>query len=189
MDTGTALPRFAAEEQSRLGSLVRRAMEYLDRDRAEAWRCLRDAHSILGEQSVADPLHGPAARTPIQPGGLATWQIRRSLDYIEEHLSSGLAIEDIATHISLSRGHFSRAFKRSLGSSPQTYIAVRRIERAKLTMIATSGRLADVALVCGFADQSHLTKQFRRIVGMSPGRWRRSSSFGPSGRPRATSRL
>ena len=57
------------------------------------------------------------------------------------------------------------------------YVAVRRVERAKLMMASTEQRLTDIALACGFADQSHLNRSFRRIVGVSPGLWRRVSQY------------
>jgi AraC-like DNA-binding protein len=57
------------------------------------------------------------------------------------------------------------------------FVAVRRVERAKLMMASTEQRLADIALACGFADQSHLNRCFRRIVGVSPGLWRRVSQY------------
>jgi AraC family transcriptional regulator len=53
------------------------------------------------------------------------------------------------------------------------YVAARRIERAKILITSTSERLSDIALACGFADQSHLTRTFGRMAGMSPGLWRR----------------
>jgi AraC-like DNA-binding protein len=55
------------------------------------------------------------------------------------------------------------------------YVAARRVERAKLMMAGTRERLTDIALACGFADQSHLNRCFRRVVGTSPGLWRRMS--------------
>ena len=54
------------------------------------------------------------------------------------------------------------------------YVAARRVERAKLMMTSTRGKLTEIALACGFADQSHLTKSFSRVVGMTPWRWRRT---------------
>jgi hypothetical protein len=60
-----------------------------------------------------------------------------------------------------------------------TYVAVRRVERAKLMMASTGQRLTDIASACGFADQSHLNRYFRRIVGVSPGLWRREWLTGP----------
>ena len=84
-------------------------------------------------------------------------------------------IDDLANVVALSRSHFSRAFKRSLGFSPMEYVVVRRVERAKAMISGTSEPLAEVALACGFADQPHLNRRFRDIVGISPGRWRRSN--------------
>jgi AraC-like DNA-binding protein len=55
------------------------------------------------------------------------------------------------------------------------YVAARRVERAKLMMTSTRERLTGIALACGFADQSHLNRHFRRVVGTSPGLWRRTS--------------
>jgi len=58
-----------------------------------------------------------------------------------------------------------------------TYVSIRRIVRAKALITSTSERLSEIALECGFADQSHLNRKFYRIVGMSPGSWRRSASM------------
>jgi AraC-like DNA-binding protein len=55
------------------------------------------------------------------------------------------------------------------------FVVARRIERAKLMMTSTRERLTDIALACGFSDQSHLNRHFRRVVGTSPGLWRRMS--------------
>jgi transcriptional regulator GlxA family with amidase domain len=79
--------------------------------------------------------------------------------------------------VALSKSHFSRAFQQSLGTPPMAYVAKRRVERAKLMMTSTRDRLTDIALACGFADQSHLNRSFRRIVGMSPGIWRRMYQY------------
>ena len=59
------------------------------------------------------------------------------------------------------------------------YVAARRLERAKLMMTSTREMLANIALACGYGDQSHLTKRFRQVIGVSPGRWRRMAMFRP----------
>jgi AraC family transcriptional regulator len=166
------------ESQSRLWGLIRQAVSVLERDRSEAWRCLRDAYMLFEQQPLAEP--GPARAGPaVRPGCLAAWQARRVVEYIEQHLGAKLTNEDIAAAIGLSKSHFSRAFKSTLGASPMAYVAGRRVERAKRMMVASAESLAEVALDCGFADQSHLNRQFRRAVGMSPGQWRRSSVHAP----------
>jgi AraC family transcriptional regulator len=109
----------------------------------------------------------------LRPGGLAHWRTKRALAYIEAHLGTKIDSAEVADCVALSKSHFSRAFKQSVGCSPMAYVSARRIERAKLMMISTRERLSDIALACGFADQSHLNRYFRRIVGITPGVWRR----------------
>jgi len=113
-----------------------------------------------------------------RPGCLAAWQVKRTLAYIETNLESKLGVAHLADGVALSKGHFSRAFRQSLGIPPMVYVATRRIERAKIMMTSTSEQLAVIALACGFSDQSHLNRSFRCFVGVSPGRWRRSKRGG-----------
>jgi transcriptional regulator GlxA family with amidase domain len=148
-------------------------MAYLETDRKAAWRCLSDASILLGAV-VEDSGFGAQRLDNLEPGGLARWQARRTLAYIEANLGSKMETGELANVVALSRSHFSRAFKRSLGLAPMEYVAVRRVERAKAMIGSTRERLADVALACGFADQAHLNRRFRELMGMSPGRWRRS---------------
>jgi AraC family transcriptional regulator len=82
---------------------------------------------------------------------------------------------DIARECELSVAQFARAFKRSTGLPPHRYLTERRIERARLLLMHSDLPLADVAVRCGFADQSHFTKIFRRSMAVSPGSFRRAS--------------
>jgi AraC family transcriptional regulator len=161
------------EHSAQLGHFVRRAITFFEADREVAWRCLNDASTLLGKDSIDPCDELQIKRNALRRGGLANWQAKRALDYIEVHLGSRIETCEVADCVSLSKSHFSRAFKRSLGSSPMAYVSTRRVERAKLMMACTRERLSDIALACGFADQSHLNRCFRRIVGISPGVWRR----------------
>jgi transcriptional regulator GlxA family with amidase domain len=96
--------------------------------------------------------------------------------YIEANLESKLGVDHLADGVALSKGHFSRAFRQRLGIPPMVYVATRRVERAKMMMTSTKEQLTVIALACGFSDQSHLNRAFRRLVGVSPGRWRRSNA-------------
>jgi AraC family transcriptional regulator len=156
----------------RVGHLVKQAMTYFESDRESAWRCLSDASTLLGAD---DSGPGSPGSRNIQPGGLASWQARRTLAYIEANLGSKLETGDLANVVALSRSHFSRVFKHSLGLSPMEYVTVRRVERAKALIGSTREPLAEVAVACGFADQAHLSRRFRDLMGVSPGRWRRSN--------------
>jgi AraC family transcriptional regulator len=167
--------RSVAMASVRVGHLVRQAMTFFETDRKAAWRCLSDASTLLGADVENLGVNAPSV-DKLQPGGLATWQCRRTLAHIEANLASKMDIDDLANVVALSRSHFSRAFKRSLGFSPMEYVVVRRVERAKAMISGTREPLAEVALACGFADQAHLNRRFRDIVGVSPGRWRRSNA-------------
>ena len=159
---------------AQLSRLVRRAMTFLETDRAAAWRCLNDASTLLGMELEVPPNDAQATINDLRSGGLAIWRAKRALAYIEANLGSKITIGEVADFLALSKSHFSRAFKQSFGCSPMTYVSTKRVERAKHMMRSTLERLSDIALACGFADQSHLNRCFRRIVGISPGVWRRN---------------
>ena len=114
----------------------------------------------------------PASLTPAR-GGLAPWQVLRVKAHVEAHLDSTLRTRDLAAMARLSTGHFCRAFKRSLGVAPIAYIGRRRVASAQKLMLATNEPLSQIALACGFYDQAHLTRLFRRHAGTTPHDWRR----------------
>jgi AraC family transcriptional regulator len=173
--------RSVASASIRVGHLVRQAMVFLETDRKAAWRCLSDASTLLGPDEEDLEVSAPSV-DKLKPGGLAIWQARRTLAYIEANLASKMGIDDLANVVALSRSHFSRAFKHCVGLSPMEYVLARRVERAKVMISGTREPLAEVALACGFADQAHLNRRFRDIVGISPGRWRRSNAPVAKGR-------
>jgi AraC family transcriptional regulator len=118
---------------------------------------------------------GPASAAGArQRGGLARWQSRAAIEYINANLASKLTLAEIAKVVALCKSHFSRAFKTSLGVSPWAYIIMARVERAKRMIRATREPLSEIASACGFADQAHLCRVFRRWVGVTPGIWRRA---------------
>jgi AraC family transcriptional regulator len=159
----------------RISHLVRRAILVLESDCQGARRCLTDALALLGPQSEEKTREDPVDRGVFHPGGLARWQARRAVSYIDAHLESRLEVTVLAKLVSFSKSHFSRAFKQSLGFPPMAYVKMRRIEKAKALMTSTNQQLTEIALICGFADQSHLNRSFRKVNGVSPGRWRRSN--------------
>ena len=110
----------------------------------------------------------------IARGGLASWQARRLTAYMDAHLGERIRIEDLAALLSLSVGHFCRAFKCTFGVSAHDYLTRRRIEVAQGLMLTTCDPLGAIALNCGMSDQSHFSRWFRRIVGETPHQWRRT---------------
>jgi len=107
------------------------------------------------------------------PGGLSTWQQRVAKELIEAHIDGTLALSRIAESCGLSTSHFAHAFKVSVGMAPHKWLLHRRVERAK-HLLTRPVSLTDIALECGFADQSHSTRVFRAATGQSPGAWKRS---------------
>jgi len=105
-------------------------------------------------------------------GGLAAWQLRLVWAAFNRHLAGSVPLDDLARECGLSVSHFSRAFRRSTGLAPHRWLMHRRVEVAKNLMLAESMPLAEVAVACGFADQSHFTRTFGSLIGRPPARWR-----------------
>lgn len=113
---------------------------------------------------------------PVRSGGLAVWQSRRATEIIDAGLDGDLQVADLARACNLSPSYFARAFKMSMGMTPHQWLNRRRIDKAMDLLRATHRPVAEVAMDCGFADQSHFTRVFSQIVGIPPGRWRRTLS-------------
>jgi AraC family transcriptional regulator len=107
-----------------------------------------------------------------QAGGLSPGQLRRTCEFIVEHLAEDICLDDLAEMTGLTAKHFARAFKQSMGLPPHQYLILQRIEAAKRHLTGGKTSLASIALACGFADQSHFTASFRKVVGVPPGAWR-----------------
>jgi AraC family transcriptional regulator len=115
-------------------------------------------------------------RPPSRPvrGGLAPWQVKRAKEILSANLEGSVQLKEVAKECGLSVSHFSRAFRRTAGAAPHHWLMTRRVEAAKEKLRDSRLSLLDVALACGFSDQSHLTRVFTGMVGSSPGAWRRA---------------
>jgi len=105
-------------------------------------------------------------------GKLADWQERSAKEILAANLDGGLTIADIAQQCGLSPAYFTTAFKRSTGKSPVAWLMEQRLQRAKELLRDSGQPLMEIALNCGFFDQSHFTRHFSKSVGTSPGSWR-----------------
>ena len=112
-------------------------------------------------------------------GGLAPWQEKRVRDLIEANLDGDVSIDQLAAECRLSTRHMSRAFRQTMGMPPHRWLLQVRVERAKTHLRERDLGLSDVARLCGFADQSHFTRIFTQLAGVSPGNWRRQTRSGP----------
>jgi AraC family transcriptional regulator len=139
----------------------------------DAWCCLDGVLTLLRGHLQESPANAASA-AGVRQRGLARWQSRAAIEYINANLASKLTLAEIAKVACICNSHFSRAFKISHGVSPWAYIIMARVERATRMIRATREPLSQIASACGFADQAHLCRAFRRWVGVSPGTWRRA---------------
>jgi AraC family transcriptional regulator len=135
----------------------------------------------LAAESLANVLavhlirHVLAPRSPARgrDGTLPRGRLRAVVEYIEEHLDAGPSLDQLAAVARLSAYHFARQFKVATGLPPHQYVILRRVERAKeLLQTTTELSLAEVAVQAGFSDQSQFSHHFKRLVGVTPGRFR-----------------
>ena len=103
--------------------------------------------------------------------------LRRARALLEETFPKPPALAELAKECGVHPSHMARSFRLRYGRSIGAYVRELRVSRAKELLASSSkpASLADVALACGFADQSHLTRVFRRLEGFTPGRYRRVS--------------
>lgn len=123
----------------------------------------------LARLNQSTPDKGPPVR-----GGLAAWQQRVVIAYIEEHLAEQIPVAKLAELVRLSPYYFCRAFKQSLGLPPHRYHMSRRIELAKTLLGHSSPSVTNISLTVGFSETSSFTAAFRRVTGLTPTAYRRS---------------
>jgi AraC family transcriptional regulator len=118
-------------------------------------------------------------------GGLAGGTLKRVRGYIDDHIGERISLDELAREAGISRFHFARQFRLSTGESPMGYVRRVRVERSKSILQGRNSSIAEVAARLGFSDQSHFTRIFGRLVGVSPGNfarydgWRSNRVAGP----------
>jgi AraC family transcriptional regulator len=119
---------------------------------------------------------GVTISAPQFRGGLSSLQMRRATELLMAHLDGNIALQQVAEACELSVSHFARAFRQTFHKPPYKWLTERRVDRARDLMTNSRLPLADIAVQCGFADQSALNRSFKRIHGVSPGMWRRGTT-------------
>jgi AraC family transcriptional regulator len=120
------------------------------------------ASRLAANYAVSKPALG------FKSNGLSPSQLEQVMDYIKANLTDDISILDLAKLTHMSESHFSRSFKQSVGITPYQYLMQQRVERAKELLKQRSIVISTIALDCGFANQTHLTKVFRQMTGMTP---------------------
>ena len=106
-------------------------------------------------------------------GGLAPWQVRRATLLLLSHNPEDHGLDMLATACGLSRSHFGRAFKASTGMPPHQWLLRHHVQQAVEMLEGTDDSISTIAVKCGFADQSHLSRVFHTFMGTTPADWRR----------------
>lgn len=146
-------------------SVADRRRPPLERDEAVA-ALVYLASSVLGRRPGREP-RAPHAR------------LERIRGYLHSALDAPVSLAHLADASGLHKDVLVRAFRRTYGVTPYRYHLLSRIDAARVAL-ARGDRPADVALTLGFADQSHLTRVFRRVMGVPPGAYRRRLTAVPS---------
>jgi AraC family transcriptional regulator len=130
-------------------------------------------HMALAFHAHAAHAYGGVPEGRRYSGGLTPWQLRLACDSMLSALDGNHSVALLAAECGLSSSHFAKAFKEATGLAPHQWLTRRRVERARELLARSSMELAEIALACGFVDQSHFSRVFARVERQSPGRWRR----------------
>ena len=124
------------------------------------------SHTLLSQGGARDGLR--------LKGGLAAYQRRLLVEYIEQHLDEPISLGRLAGLCALSEYHFARMFRQSFGLPPHQYLLARRLTRARTLLRNGALPLGEIALLCGFSSASHFTHRFRQAMGATPGEYRQA---------------
>jgi AraC-like DNA-binding protein len=100
-------------------------------------------------------------------------QLNRALEHIRMHYGEKISVETLASTAGMSRRSFERQFRQAIGCSSLTYLRRVRINAVCRAILCSARSLSEIALSCGYSDQSHMTREFRRLVGGTPREYRR----------------
>jgi AraC family transcriptional regulator len=110
---------------------------------------------------------------PRSRGGLSPLQMRRATEFLEAHLDGNINLDQVARVCDLSVSHFARAFRQTFRRPPYRWLIERRVARAKDLIASSHLPLAEIAIQSGFGDQGAMNRSFKKILGVTPGMWRR----------------
>lgn len=133
-----------------------------------------DSVSQLAVESIVLELGVIAQRARTQ-GDSSVW-LQRAAGMIRDRFLEDLTVRSIAESVSVHPAHLVRAFRQQFGCTPAEHIRRQRIRRACELMQSTDLPLCEVALSCGFCDQSHFSRLFKRLIGTTPAQYRRDQS-------------
>lgn len=128
------------------------------------------ADALKADEAFAGMVAHLSLAAPLLKGGLSPHQLRRVDEWVRAHMDGVIHLEDLAALTGLSVFHFHRMFKLTRGMAPSEWVMMQRINLAK-ELLRAGETVAGVSAACGFANQSHMTRAFRKQTGMTPGRY------------------
>ncbi|CDL84538.1 AraC family transcriptional regulator [Xenorhabdus szentirmaii] len=122
-----------------------------------AWLVMRYGQTYIAEQTLSD----------------SEKQIFLTKEYIDSHPENDISLNQLADMVQLSPWHFLRQFKKAIGVTPHIYLILARLRMAR-RLLTEGDSILNVALRCGFSDQSHFNRHFKNALGITPGKFVRS---------------
>src|SRR5262249_54604911 len=113
--------------------------------------------------------------------------LTRAIDFMEANLQRSISLPAIAEATRLSPSHFARQLRVMFGKAPHQYLMQLRIERAERLLRETDTAVVDIAYGCGFANQEHMTRLFKRSRGTTPAAYRNAFRRAPASTPSSIS--
>lgn len=128
------------------------------------------------EHHVLQAYAGLGASADDAVGMLASWQLQTVKEAILANLETKFQARELAQMCGISTSHFRRAFFSSTGMSLHRWVIRQRIEQVCGDLLSSPLPVADIALRWGFSDQSHLSRTFVAVLGITPAKWRKARS-------------
>ncbi|MDB9526239.1 AraC family transcriptional regulator [Oscillatoria sp. CS-180] len=150
----------------------------LNRHLTNLHRTLETSVSLLEKEShflwgLTQLIHGYASNRPYsKPMGHENAAVQRVREYLHCHYTRNVPLQELANLVDLSPLRLLRAFRKQIGLPPHAYLNHVRVNQAK-QLLASGNAISDTALATGFADQSHLHRHFKKMLGVTPGQYAR----------------
>ena len=163
----------------------------------EQGRPVRDTMLYIADHSQASTLHlighlclfldgliqSSSARRGTSSPRLQDFCIQEAVTFMEHNYRRELTVEEIADVCKLNRSYFSKLFKESMGCPPQEFLIRLRLSKAAERLKGTRASIGDISAACGYPNQFHFSRAFKKRYGVSPREWRMQSKGGRPGGP------
>lgn len=108
----------------------------------------------------------------LEKTGLTANKYKQVLSYVKQHFAESISVSELADTVAMSPQHFSKVFKNTLGRTPIQYVQEHRVEESKRLLGQSDLSLVEVAERCGFSDQAHFSRLFKKYTAQTPKRYR-----------------